>query len=147
MTTRIVPNSPAPQVALLPSAQRTTAAPARPFQSVLRAGASAVVSGAESAVLSLPGGPILAAAFHSSGNAVAAPGAVTAASGATGAGLSSNGAQDPTLEGALSQHADQNLYYIALQERISAENRMYTAYSNILRVRHETLKNAIGNLR
>ena len=56
-------------------------------------------------------------------------------------------ADDPNLEGMLDQNTDKNLYYIALQERISAENRMYTAYSNVLRVRHETMKNAIGNFR
>jgi hypothetical protein len=59
----------------------------------------------------------------------------------------SGSSNDPSLEGMLDHNADKNLYYIAIQERISAENRMYTAYSNVLRVRHETMKNAIGNFR
>jgi hypothetical protein len=62
-------------------------------------------------------------------------------------GPSAPGTSDGSLEGMLDQNSDKNLYYIALQERISAENRLYSAYSNVLRVRHETMKNAIGNFR
>jgi hypothetical protein len=121
---------------------------------VLNAGAEAVIAGAEGAVRRLPGGPILAAAFRPSSGDPAS----LAAGSATGPSLTPEGrptAPSATpgtpasegIEGALDSQADQNLYFIALQERISAENRMYTAYSNILRVRHETMKNAIGNFR
>lgn len=51
------------------------------------------------------------------------------------------------IESALSQNADQNMYFLALQERISQESRSYTALSNVLKTRHETVKNAIGNIR
>jgi hypothetical protein len=152
MTTRIEPGGPSPLVAAGPIAPRTTDQPTRPFQAVLRASASAVVSSAEAAVRSLPGGPILAAAFRpTSGNAPAgftpegAPAATSPEgvplSGSTGSAGSSN------VEGMLGENSDKNLYYIVLQERISAENRQYTAYSNVLRARHETMKNAIGNFR
>lgn len=40
-----------------------------------------------------------------------------------------------------------NLYYLELQEQISAENRAYTTLSNVMKARHDTVKNAIGNIR
>jgi hypothetical protein len=151
MTTRIDPTGPAPVLTSSPTALRSTAQPTRPFQSVMRAGAGAVMGGAEAAVLRLPGGPILAAAFRPTSAAVtptggtvpATPEGYPTSNGAPAA--SGNG--DGSLEGMLDQNSDKNLYYIALQERISAENRLYSAYSNVLRVRHETMKNAIGNFR
>ena len=123
----------------------------------MNASASAVVGGAEAAVRRLPGGPLLAAAFRpASGSYSSATTSsttpeghpVTGAPPGTGPGGTTPGSSnDPGLEGMLEQNSDKNLYYIALQERISAENRLYTAYSNVLRVRHETMKNAIGNVR
>jgi len=155
MTTRIE-SGPTPLVTSGPTAGRTTPQPTRPFNQVMGAGAGAVVSGAEAAVRRLPGGPILAAAFrpgvaqaHSSPAAPALTtpeGTPIAASGSPESPASAE-AGDPGVEGMLDENANRNLYYIALQERISAENRLYTAYSNVLRVRHETMKNAIGNFR
>ena len=159
MTTRIDPTGPAPVLTSSPTALRTTAVPTRPFQSVMRAGAGAVMGGAEAAVLRLPGGPILAAAFRPmASTAGSAGGGASPTAGGTvpatpegypaGSGVAPGGSgNDGQLEGMLDQNSDKNLYYIALQERISAENRLYSAYSNVLRVRHETMKNAIGNFR
>lgn len=124
----------------------------------MNASASAVVGGAEAAVRRLPGGPVLAAAFRpASGPYTSAnpsspttpeghPVTVNTPGSGTG-GSTPGGTNEAGLEGMLDQNSDKNLYYIALQERISAENRFYTAYSNVLRVRHETVKNAIGNVR
>jgi hypothetical protein len=118
----------------------------------MRASAGAVMGGAEAAVLRLPGGPLLAAAFRPTSGSVtpavggsvpATPEGYPTSSGSPAA----SGTSDGQLEGMLDQNSDKNLYYIALQERISAENRLYSAYSNVLRVRHETMKNAIGNFR
>jgi hypothetical protein len=152
MTTRIEPSGPSPVVAAGPTATRTTDQPTRPFQAVLRAGATAVVSSAEAAVRRLPGGPILAAAFRPTSGSVPVPGGPSIAGrtpeGHPIAGTALEGAaSNPDIEGMMGDNADKNLYYIVLQERISAENRQYTAYSNVLRARHETMKNAIGNLR
>jgi hypothetical protein len=161
MTTRIESNGPDPLITATRTQGRTTPQPTRPFQQVMSAGASAVVLGAEAAVRRLPGGPILAAAFRPGVPATAPSTAVHSAEGVPGgpAGLGTaespvssewpgaSPGTDPSLEGALAENGDKNLYYIALQERISAENRMYSAYSNVLRVRHETMKNAIGNFR
>lgn len=160
MTTRIDPSGPAPILDTTPTASRTTALPIRPFQSMMNAGAGAVVTGAEAAVTKLPGGAVLAAAIRPTNPTLSFPGASVPGGSAapatqtpegypaSGAGTpASTPGGDPSMENLLSQDANQNLYYIALQERMSAENRFYTAYSNVLRVRHDSMKNAIGNLR
>jgi hypothetical protein len=125
---------------------------------MMSAGASAILNGAERAVTRLPGGPILAAALRpapsdvgpaqASGAAAQAlspegTGGTAGAPGATGA----TDAEGSSLESALSQSANQNLYFIEIQERISAESRNYSAISNVLKARHDTVKNAIGNIR
>jgi hypothetical protein len=101
-------------------------------------------------VRALPGGPILAAAFRPTNGStpVAGPPGSAGATTPEGTPLASGGTSgSPDVEGMLGDNSDKNLYYIVLQERISAENRQYTAYSNVLRARHETMKNAIGNFR
>jgi len=51
------------------------------------------------------------------------------------------------METALAQSQEMNLYFLELQERVAAENRAYTTMSNVLKARHDTVKNAIGNIR
>lgn len=152
MTTRIDPTGPAPILHADPAAYRSTAQPTRPFQAVMSAGAAAVVGGAEAAVRRLPGGPILAAAFRPTAASTFPTSAQTPTTpegyAVAGSATPGTGARTgDSLEGMLGENSDKNLYYIALQEQISAENRLYSAYSNVLRVRHETMKNAIGNFR
>jgi hypothetical protein len=164
MTTRIGNGGPATYVSAAPTAARTTAPPARPFQQLISASSNAIVSSAEQVATRLPGGPALVAAVRSNPGAVgAAParspeGATTALGGtASGAGspgalgaLGSGGAAAggaPSMDGVLAQGSDQNMYFLELQERISQESRAYTAISNVLKTRHETVKNAIGNIR
>lgn len=162
MTTRIGTGGPSTGVSTAPSAARVTAAPGQPFKAVMSAGATAILSGAEQAVTRLPGGPILAAALRPSagevGPAQTGAGAVTAGAstslspeGTAGtAGLPGGGAagaENGGVEAALNQSANQNLYFIEIQERISAESRSYSAISNVLKARHDTVKNAIGNIR
>jgi len=147
-----------------PSAARVTAAPGQPFKAMISAGANAILSGAESAVTRLPGGPILAAALRpgpgdvgpsqTSAGAAAGLGSSTpegtAGTGGLGSGAGGGGAaggENGGVESALSQSANQNLYFIEIQERISAESRSYSAISNVLKARHDTVKNAIGNIR
>lgn len=163
MTTRIGTGGPGTGVSALPSAARVTAAPAQPFRAAMSAGAGAILNGAEQAVTRLPGGPILAAALRPSAAnvspaAYAAPGSSaspvsvapegTAGTASVPAIGSASGAGDAGgIEAALSQSANQNLYFIEIQERISAENRNYSTISNVLKARHDTVKNAIGNIR
>jgi hypothetical protein len=154
MTTRITTQGPSTNVNLGPTAARTTAPPARPFDQVMKASATAILNGAESAVVRLPGGAILAAAMRTppdAGGSAASPvGPSSASEGAgvgTGALSAANPGSGPSIERVLDQNADQNLYFLGLQERISQENREFTAVSNVLKARHETVKNAIGNIR
>ena len=149
------------------SAARVTAAPGQPFKAMMSAGKNAILNGAESAVTRLPGGPILAAALRPSAGDVGS--AQTGASAAAGLGMGSStpegtagtaglgsgaaggsataGTDGGGVEAALNQSANQNLYFIEIQERISAESRSYSAISNVLKARHDTVKNAIGNIR
>lgn len=156
MTTRITSGGPPTYVAAVPTAARTTAPPSRPFQQVISAGASAIVQSAEQAANHLPGGPILAAAMRPTRTAqvpgTQSPEGSTSALGGSalpGSGGSTlgNAGGAPAIEGVLSQGVDQNLYFLELQERISQESRTYSALSNVLKARHETVKNAIGNIR
>ena len=153
MTTRIVESGPLPLVQATRTAPRVTPAPSEPFSAVMRAGARAVVDSAEGAVWRLPGGPVLAAAFRDAPPAVgssshALSSAESSAEGTSGPGAGgfSGDIQDPAGE-VLAQNSDQNLYYLRLQQQISAESREYTALSNVLKARHDTVKNAIGNIR
>lgn len=158
MTTRIGTGGPSTGVSASLSAARVTAPPAQPFKAMMSAGAGAILSGAEQAVTRLPGGPILAAALRP-GAADVGPAQVNGAmaqslapEGAAGTAGAANGTpgasgEGGSLEAALSQSANQNLYFIEVQERISAESRNYSAISNVLKARHDTVKNAIGNIR
>lgn len=40
-----------------------------------------------------------------------------------------------------------NLQYLQLQNQMQNENRQYTAVSNILKAKHDTVKNSINNIR
>jgi len=159
MTTRVGVGGPGTGVFSTPTAPRVTPEPARPFQQLMNASTAAIVSGAEAAVSHLPGGGILAAAMRPGGSSgsyglssVTRPegptGTATSGLGSsTGAALGGGGAGNGSIEQVMSQDADQNLYYLKLQEQISAESRGYSAVSNVLKARHDTMKNAIGNLR
>ena len=155
MSTRIESGGPATGVTVIPTATRVTPPPARPFQHVLHAGAQAVILGAEAAANRLPGVPLIAAALRPMPASAASvelspstrPEGSTGTAGAEGAtgGVAATG--DPSLDGFLQHQSDLNTQYLLLQERISSENREYTAVSNILKARHDTVKNAIGNIR
>jgi translation elongation factor EF-1beta len=40
-----------------------------------------------------------------------------------------------------------NLQYLQLQQKMQNENRQFTAVSNILKTKHDTVKNSISNIR
>ena len=160
MTTRVGIGGPSTGVYATATAPRVTPEPARPFQQMMNASSVAIVTGAEAAVTHLPGGSILAAAMRPGGSAGTLPtsplnraegptGTATSGvsgSGSTGVSAGGSGA-DPSIQAVMSQDADQNLYYLKLQEQMSAESRSYSAISNVLKARHDTMKNAIGNIR
>jgi len=157
MTTRVGTGGPSTGVYATETAPRVTPEPARPFSQMMNASSVAIVTGAEAAVTHLPGGSILAAAMRPGGSAGTLPSsALTRAEGPTGTATSgaaggiagvTGSAGDPSIQAVMSQDADQNLYYLKLQEQMSAESRSYSAISNVLKARHDTMKNAIGNIR
>jgi hypothetical protein len=165
MDTRIDPGGSRTDVIATDSAPRVTPKSGIPFREMVTRGAGALLRGAEAAISSLPGAPIVAAAVRPSsgamGSSLGTGGAVglgaprspmtsgtaetPAIGGVTaGAGTSSEGS---SVEGALAQSQEFNLYYLQLQEQLSAENRSFSAMSNVLKTRHDTVKNAIGNIR
>jgi hypothetical protein len=80
-------------------------------------------------------------------------GAISPAAISSGAGTASTTAAEgpggevaPSLDGAVAGGQDMNLYYLQLQEQMAAENRAYTALSNVMKARHDTVKTAINNL-
>lgn len=157
MTTRVAIGGPSTGVYATATAPRVTPEPARPFQQMMNASSIAIVNGAEAAVTHLPGGSILAAAMRPGGSVSTLPtspmlsraegptGTATSGTSLNGTGAGSGG--DPSIQAVMSQDADQNLYYLKLQEQMSAESRSYSAISNVLKARHDTMKNAIGNIR
>jgi hypothetical protein len=126
-------------------------------------GAGALLRGAEAAVTSLPGAPIVAAAVRSGGGATAGvtvpsggvvpfggtvpPSVAGSAESPTSTAPGAPSGESPSVEGTLAQSQEFNLYYLQLQEQLAAENRAYSAMSNVLKARHDTVKNAIGNIR
>jgi hypothetical protein len=173
MDTRIAPGGVRLDVIATDSASRVTPPSGVPFNEILAGGAGALLRGAQAAVTALPGAPIVAAALRpgagpavssspstaigmglglgAGGPVASVPGVSTPAlTGtaespvATGSGATN---EQASIEGALAQSQQFNLYYLELQEQLSAENRSYSAMSNVLKARHDTIKNAIGNIR
>jgi hypothetical protein len=163
---------PRPDVTAVATAPRPTPGPVHVrFAEVM---AKTVVGGAESAIRTLPGGPMMAVALRGAGaspstmslsrpfgggNAALATPEGPGAGGTTGGiggiggvggvgGTSGTGATgDGTIEGSLQQSQDMNLYYLQIQEEVNAQNRSFTALSNVLKAEHDTVKTAIGNVR
>lgn len=128
------------------------------FRQALSDSAGVVLGGLEAVAGAVPGGSIVTAAVRGAGtSAGGASGGVGGASSAlsesgSGGGESaeapaSGAAASGSVEGALAQSADQNMYFLKIQEQLQSENRRYSALSNVLKARHETVKNAIGNIR
>lgn len=147
---------------------RPTATPARVnFSEILAGGARALVQGAQAAVSSLPGAPLMAVALRggglSSGTTMAlsttpalgvSPMSMTPEGpGVAGSGGASLGAMiDPSAGGndglatSLAQSQQMNLYYLQIQQEVNDQNRTFTALSNCLEVENNTAKSAISNI-
>ena len=150
-------------VVAVPSAPRPTPTPVRVrFSDVLASGAQALVQGAEAAATVLPGGPIAAVALRGgaspwasspsslqlSGGSVASALAMPEGPGGTPAGGTGVPAApaDGGLQSTMAQSEQMNLYYLQVQEQVNAQNRTYTALSNVLEVENNTAKSAISNI-
>lgn len=140
------PNSIDPtQFNIRTTAPRMTAPPAlRTFGEVLASRGEAVLQTALRTVGFVPGGALLAAAVRGSGSSVGASSVSSPEGPATPTGVApgTTGGDDM-----LARSQEMSMQFLQLQEQISQENRQYTALSNVLHVRHESAKNAIGNVR
>jgi hypothetical protein len=82
------------------------------------------------------------------------PGGATGGTGLAGVGAmgvgpggaSTGTPSDGGIESTMAQSEQMNLYYLQVQEEVNAQNRTYTALSNVLEVEHSTAKSAIGNI-
>lgn len=130
---------------------------ARTAQEVVRAGAGVAAN-------LIPGGPAVSAAVSSissvvsttaGGGARAASttplaGGVGGAGGSLGTGASGQGEQWDLLAAQKEMQAEgmkMNLAYMDLQNDMQKESRAHNALSNIMKVRHDSAKAAINNIR
>ncbi len=72
---------------------------------------------------------------------VAGIGAAPGVPGGTGTDGSGGG-----IEAAMQQNAELSLYYLQIQQQEDAQNRSFTAMSNILKTDHDSAKAAINNI-
>jgi hypothetical protein len=127
------------------TAPRVTPPPGhRRFREALGGGAQALLAGVEGAAAFVPGAPLATAAVRRPSGGIGVPGAGPLASPEAPAGPT--GAV-PSLVDGLQGQADQSLRFLQLQEQISAENRRFSALSNVLKARHDTAKSAINNIK
>lgn len=124
--------------------------------------ARTVAGGLELAAPAIPGGTFLLGAIRAAtqpapGSApvtAAAPfvGATGSASGsaATGTGAPAGGSgETDVMASARALQAESQAYnaqYLQLQEAMQRENRQFTALSNVMKVKHDTARAAIGNI-
>jgi hypothetical protein len=124
------------------------------LQGATRALASGVVGAVELAAPAVPFGNVLAGAVRAGLQGGAPTGTVGGVGGArlsaaSAAGTGGAGSQGDLLEAtrALQQEAQaMNLQYLQLQERMQQESREFTTLSNVMRVKHDTARSAIGNI-
>jgi len=156
-------------ITIAPSAGRQST-PSR-FEAALEGAAQALssglVRGAELIAPAVPFGTVLAGAVRGAaagggvgraGGGLVGRAAATGAGGTSGTG-SAGGSTDGSAGGtttqsdlleatrALQQEAQaMNLQYLQLQEQMQQENREFTALSNVMRVKHDSARNAISNI-
>lgn len=103
------------------------------FRAALGRGATTVLAGLERALPFAPGGVSTPLAVRSAPEA----GPTASTSAGTGASASS----------VVGDNGNQAFELLALQERIGIEQQQFTTASNVMKARHDTAKNLIGNVR
>jgi hypothetical protein len=135
------------QIELTPTTERQT--PKRDFADVMgHAAATAVSIGAELIAPVASSNPILSAAV--SAVKTVARGAMAQASGAATVGV--GGGSDPTSmvdanRQLMQEGAQLNMQYLQLQHDMQQESQQYNTVSNVMKVRHDSAKAAINNIR
>jgi hypothetical protein len=124
--------------------------PGAPLMAVAIRGAGANPAGPQTAS-ALPGGlgaigsPVVGGMYGptaTTGMGTSPTGSLTS----TAADGSTAGTNDPGIASTLAQDQEMNLYYLQIQEEVNAQNRTYSALSNVIEVEHNTAKTAIGNI-
>lgn len=102
------------------------------------------------AMPTLSGGEIGSLADYASGDAgVAGTGGALGSSSAIGSAAGGD-SQSQLFQATQQMQETQmsfNLQYLQLQSQMQSENRSYTAVSNIMKTKHDTVKNSISNIR
>ncbi|OJH34251.1 hypothetical protein [Cystobacter ferrugineus] len=142
------------RLSITPTVARQT--PNNEFGEVMARTARTVVSTAGGVVAALvPGAPALSAAVASVGSVVStSASSVRSAAALPGTG-SVGGTTGPGEQWDLlaaqkemqAEGAKMNLAYMELQNQMQAESRAHNAVSNIMKVRHDSAKAAINNIR
>ncbi|ATB42394.1 hypothetical protein CYFUS_007872 [Cystobacter fuscus] len=141
-------------LSITPTVARQT--PNNDFGEVMARTARTVVNTAGGVVAALaPGAPVVSAAVASVGSVVstsassARSAAVVSGTGGVG-GTTGQGEQWDLLAAQKEMQAEgakMNLAYMELQNQMQAESRAHNAVSNIMKVRHDSAKAAINNIR
>lgn len=141
-------------LSITPTVARQT--PNNDFGEVMARTARTVVNTAGGVVASLvPGGPAVSAAVASVGSVVStSASSVRSAAALPGTGgvggTTGQGEQWDLLAAQKEMQAEgakMNLAYMELQNQMQAESRAHNAVSNIMKVRHDSAKAAINNIR
>jgi hypothetical protein len=106
------------------------------MQGAAQGAASSLAATVALAAPYLPGGPVLAGAVRG------------AVAGASSPAIAAAGGSD-LLEATRAlqmQSQSFNLQYLQLQESMQRESREFTALSNVMKVKHDSAKAAIGNI-
>ena len=136
-------------VTLTPTVARQT--PRNDFGEGLSRTARTAVSTVGQVVATLaPGVPMVSAAVARVSAVVGAPGAWVRGAAAGPLGQAGQGEQWDLLAAQKEMQAEgakMNLAYMDLQNQMQAESRAHNAVSNIMKVRHDSAKSAINNIR
>lgn len=117
------------------------------FREALGQGARQLLAGVEQAATLVPGGSVVTAAVRGGSSALQSSTAAESAeiSGASAALGAEGEAGGP--EGLLSEQTSTTMQLLELQQRIAMEQRQFTTVSNVMKARHDTAKQVIGNVR
>jgi hypothetical protein len=135
------------QIEITPTTERQT--PKRDFADVMgQAAATAVSVGADLIAPVASSSPILSAAVSAVKSV--ARGAMAQSSGATAVG--GGGGSDPLSvvdanRQMMEEGAQMNMQYLQLQHDMQQESQQYNTVSNVMKVRYDSAKAAINNIR
>jgi hypothetical protein len=119
------------------------------FENALRTAAAGLAQGVaatvELAAPYVPAGTVLSAAVRSTSRAPSSAVSTAASPGGGGAAPAEGDVLEATRT--LQREARSfNLQYLQLQENVQRESREFTALSNVMKVKHDSAKSAIGNI-